>query len=154
MRIIIDDKQYELDSDSLLEIMKHDVEKYLTPGFPEAEKYGAERIAIKAAIRPWLGKILAPIAKILGKDNWRDLKPEKGDDLLLSIFYHMRDAFAIVLDNSILELESTKSDDKNIPENDQTHFIHLTRTIFQKSNDTESRINGKQRDEWGINTRK
>lgn len=154
MRIIIDDKHYELDSASLLKIMREDVEKYLTPGSVEAEKYGAERIAAKAAIRPFLGKLLQPIANILGEKDWRVLKPAKGDDLLLHIFHKATEAFIIVLDNSVLELESTKNHDKDVPENDAPTFISLARTIFQKSNNTEFDTGISARDEWRIDARK
>ncbi len=129
MKILLDNVLYEFETESLIKILRGDIEKYLTPDTKESEEWATERIAAKMAIRPFLGKVLTPIAHTQGIENWRDIKPEKGDDLLLHIFNEFIKSITIIIERTMLEIEG-KSDDKNLSKGNATNSLIITRAIF------------------------
>lgn len=140
MQIVLDGIHYTLDNSAILDIMRADIGKFAIPNTPEASKYAAERIAIKAAIRPWYGRFYGIFARILGVADWHDLKPAKHGDLLEHTFYLGLECMDVILTNSTLELERENMEgayDQLVSKNSAWPVLRVTRAVFTQPNEPE-----------------
>lgn len=106
MKIIIDGKTYELPGEWLVKSWYDMTEKYVNPESDEARKYTDLRLAAKAALRLRLGSILKAFASIFRKDDWRELQPKRGEDMLVKLHQYVTGVLLLEAKSLVLELES------------------------------------------------
>lgn len=106
MKIIIDGKTYELPGEWLVKSWYDMTEKYVNPESDEARKYTDLRLAAKAALRLRLGSILKAFATIFRKDDWRELQPKRGEDMLVKLHQYVTGVLLLEAKSLVLELES------------------------------------------------
>jgi len=83
MRVELDGRTYDVDLTPFVEMYAAKTRAYLDPHSETAFLKPAERLALKALLRPRQTAILQAFAQLLCVDDWQDLKPDKGEDLLL-----------------------------------------------------------------------
>lgn len=106
MKIIIDGKPYELDSDWLVEQWYHATKPYVDPNAPEGKKYTDIRLGAKALLRLHVPAILRRFANVFRVADWRTLQPQRGEDMLVKLHQYMTILLRMETHALVLELET------------------------------------------------
>ncbi len=142
MKLIIDGVEHEFDGDWLVNVWAEKTAVYLDPASPDAKKYLDVRLALKGLLRLHLPKILQLFAEVFHVDDWRTLKPDKGDDLLLTLQRYMALLMHAEIQNLTLELR-TVGDNHVLSENGASTQLALTgaaigeHTLYQRDEQRE-----------------
>lgn len=110
MKLIIDGKAYEVDGDFLVKSWYLQSEPYVNPDKPEGKKYADLRLAAKAALRLRLPTILKSFAKIFQIDDWRELQPKRGEDMLVKLHQYMTGLLRAEANTLVVEFQSELGD--------------------------------------------
>lgn len=111
MKLIIDGIEYELDSDVFVDAWYRQTLPYVDPSQEQAKKYTDVRLAAKALLRVRLGSVLKMFATIFHVDDWRDLAPKRGEDILVKLHGYIALLMRAEGQTARLEMESEASDD-------------------------------------------
>lgn len=109
MRLIIDGKPYEVDGDFFVRAWYEATAPYLSPETPEGKKYADIRLAAKAALRLRLGAILKIFATVFRVDDWRELQPKRGEDMLVKLHQYTTGLLRVEAHHLVLEMASEES---------------------------------------------
>ena len=130
MKLVIDGHEYEMDSDWLVRRWYEATAQYLNPDSAEAKKYSDLRLAAKAALRLRLGGILKAFAAIFHVEDWRELAPKRGEDMLVKLHQYVTILLRAEAQNLTLEMESGDSDDTGIDGGGAPSRLTLIRAGF------------------------
>lgn len=111
MRLIIDGKPYEVDGDFFVRAWYEATAPYLSPETPEGKRYADIRLAAKAALRLRLGAILKIFATVFRVDDWRELQPQRGEDMLVKLHQYTTGLLRVEAHHLVVEMASENSDE-------------------------------------------
>lgn len=118
MRIVLDGRTYDVDLGPLADLYAAKTREYLDPQGATPVLKPAERLALKALLRPRQTAILQAFAHLLCVDDWQSLKPGKGDDLLLILHDYVVQVLRAELANISVTLDPVGDSDESLFESD------------------------------------
>ena len=110
MRLIIDGHEYELDGNFFVDRWIASTAPYVDPDAPEGRRFSDVRLALKVLLRTRLSGILKLFAGAFHVDDWRTLRPARGEDTLMTLHSYIALMMRAEAQNLILEMVTTPSE--------------------------------------------
>lgn len=131
MKLVIDGKEYEVDSDFFVDAWYRMTLPYVDPSQEPAKKYGDIRLAAKGVLRLYLKSVLKTFALIFHVEDYRELAPRRGEDVLLKLHGYVALLMRAEGQHLTLEMETEQSHDRaRLLGNGEGTRLALTRASF------------------------
>ena len=114
MRLIIDGREYELDGNFFVDRWIANTAPYVDPDAPEGRRFSDVRLALKVLLRTRLSSILKLFAGVFHVDDWRTLRPARGEDTLMALHSYVALLMRAEAQNLILEMVTTTASNESL----------------------------------------
>lgn len=111
MKLTIDGTEYEIDSDFFVDAWYRATLPYVDPSQEPAKKYGDIRLAAKGLLRLYLKSVLKTFALIFHIDDYRQLEPKRGEDVLVKLHGYLALLMRAEGQHLTLEMETEEPHD-------------------------------------------